>query len=214
MSKRGTLPVVPIIALALLAGSCSGASGRDFARYYDDQGLFTLNLPEANDITVTEPQSAEGGPGLLTGVVSRPPQPSPSPSSGIGGLDLAASEQPDQTVYQAFAVTSDGFADLDQMALFFLTGDPVFDVLVDDPASLDGDRAKLIVADARNGDQVTATVAAAMTLGDGETGYVIAAIFPAGGWDAERADFERIVQSFRSGVPPGLETFPVTEQAS
>ena len=205
--------LVSLIALLLLV-ACARQSERDFARYYDEQGLFALNLPAGNEITVTPPQSAKDGPGLLTGVISSPPAPSPSPASPIGGLDAATSGEPDQTTYQAFAVSSDGFDDLDQMALYFLTGDPIVDVVIDDPSRLDGSPARLIVADVRQGGQVTSSVAAAMTLGDGRTGYLIAAIFPPDGWDAERADFERIVRSFRSDVPPGLETFPVAGQTS
>jgi hypothetical protein len=212
MRRAWTLLVSPI-ALLLLVG-CGQGSERDLARYYDERGLFVVNLPAANDITVTAPQPAQNGPGLLTGVISSPPAPSPSPQAAIGGFDAAASGEPDQTVYQAFAVTAGEFDDLDQMALYFLAGDPLFDVVIDDPARLDGSPARLIVADAREGGEVTSSVAAAITLGDGETGYLIAAIFPPGGWDAERADFERIVRSFRSDVPPGLETFPVDDQAS
>lgn len=202
-----------LIVLGLLA-ACANDPGRDFARYYDGEGMFTLNLPAANDVTVTQPQSGQEGPDLLTGVVSSPPAPSPSPASAFGGGFGAAEEPPDQTVYQAFAVASEDFDDLDEMALFFLTGDPVIDVLIDDRATLGGDEARLIVADVNNAGTVTAGVAAAMTLGDGETGYLIAAVFPPGDWDAERDDFRRIVSSFRSSVPPGLRTFPVTEQAS
>ena len=194
--------------------ACAHDSGREFARYYDEQGLFALNLPAANDVTVTPPQPAENGPGLLTGVVSSPPAPSPSPASGsFGGIGVAAGE-PDQTVYQVFAVTSDGFHDLDEMALYFLTRDPIVDVTTDDPTRVDGDPARLIVADIDRGGQVGSSVAAAMTLGDRATGYLILAIFPPGGWDDERDDFERIVRSFRTDVPPGLETFPLDEQAS
>lgn len=211
--KRPSPLVVPLLLVAVLA-SCAQDRGRAFARYYDDQGLFTLNLPAANDITVTPPQPSQDGPGLLTGVVSSPPAPSPSPATAFGGgFDVSAAE-PDQTIYQAFAVTSDGFEDLDEMALYFLTGDPVVDVVIDDDARLDGDEAKLIVADVRNGDQVTASVAVAMTLGDGRMGFLVAAIFPGGEWDAERPDFEAVIRSFRSDVPPGLETFPVSGQAS
>jgi hypothetical protein len=195
--------------------ACAHDSGREFARYYDEQGLFALNLPAANDIIVAPPQPAQSGPGLLTGVVSSPPAPSPSPASGaFGGIDVAAQGEPDQTVYQAFAVTADGFDDLDQMALYFLTGDPSVDVTIDDPTRVDGDPARLIVADIDQGGEVTSSVAAAMTLGDGTMGYLIVAIFPPGGWDDERDDFERIVRSFRTDVPPGLETFPVDGQAS
>ena len=173
-----------------------------------------INLPKANDIAVTPPQAAaQGGAGLLTGVVSSPPAPSPTPAPALGaGFDPASSVEPDQTIYQAFAVTTDGFDDLDQMALYFLEGDPVVDVVIDDPMQFDGDPGKLVVADVRNGDQVNASVAAAMTLGDGSTGYLIAAIFPPGAWNDERADFERVVESFDSHVPPGFDSFPVNAQ--
>jgi hypothetical protein len=201
-----------LIVLGLLA-ACSNDPGRDFARYYDEEGLFTLNLPAANDVTVTQPQSGQDGPDLLTGVVSSPPAPSPSPASALGGLGGAAEEPPDQTIYQALAVASEEFEDLDEMALFFLTGEPVIDVVVDDRARMAGSEARLVVADVTNGGDVTAGVAAAMTLGDGETGYMIVAVFPPGAWDSERADFQRIVESFQSTVPPGLRTFPVTEPA-
>jgi len=212
MSRARSLPI-SLIALFLFV-ACARQQGREFARYYDDQGMFTVNLPEANEITVTPPQSAaQGGPGLLTGVVSSPPAPSPTPSPALGGgLGVDSTQQTDQTVYQAFAVTTDSFKDLDQMALYFLTGDPVVDVVIDNPTELDGDPGKLVVADVRNGGQVNASVAAAMTLGDGKTGYLIAAIFPPGGWDGERGDFERIVESFDSHVPPVFDTFPVDVQ--
>jgi hypothetical protein len=212
MTRRRSLPIF-VGALVLLT-ACAQDHGRDFARYYDDQGLFTVNLPEANDISVTPPQAAsQGGAGLLTGVVSSPPAPSPTPAPAFGGgLGVDAPQQADQTIYQAFAVTTDGFDDLDQMALYFLTGDPVVDVVIDDPTHLDGDPGKLVVADVRDGDQVNASVAAAMTLGDGNTGYLIAAIFPPGGWGDERADFERVVESFDSHVAPGFASFPVGVQ--
>jgi hypothetical protein len=203
-----------LIVPGLLA-ACANDPARDFARYYDADGLFTLNLPAANDVTITEPQAGQDGPDLLTGVVSSPPAPSPSPASGLGGgFGATAEEPPDQTIYQVFAVASESFDDLDEMALYFLTGDPVIDVVIDDRATMAGDDARLIVADVNNGGTVTAGVAAVMTLGDGETGYVIAAVFPPGEWDSEQADFRRILGSFRSSVPPGLQTFPVTEQAS
>jgi hypothetical protein len=213
MRRVPTLLVSLITLLPCVA--CAHDSGREFARYYDEQGLFALDLPAANDITVTPPQAAESGPGFLTGVVSSPPAPSPSPASGaFGGIDVAAQGEPDQTVYQAFAVTADGFDDLDQMALHFLTRNPIVNVVIDDPTRVDGDPGRLIVADIDQGGEVTSSVAAAMTLGDGATGYLIVALFPPGGWDEERDDFELIVRSFRTDVPPGLETFPVADQAS
>ena len=195
--------------LALALAACARDAGRDLATYYDDQGLFIVGLPADNDITVTQPQAAQGGPSLLTGVISSPPAPSPSPQAGIGST-LAAPQQPDQTVYQAFAVTSDSFADLDAMALYFLTADPVVDVVSEDPIRIDGEAGRLVVADVRSDGQVSASLAVAMTLGDGKTGYLLAAIFPPGAWGDERPDFDRVLHSFRTEVPPGLRTFPVS----
>lgn len=175
--------------------------------------MFAVDLPSANDITVAPPQTAADGPELLTGVVSSPPAPSPQ-QTGLGALGTSATEEPDQTIYRAFAITSDGFADLDEMTLFFITGDPLIDVVLDDRARLGGSPARLIVADVVNGGEATASVAAAITLGDGETGYLLAAIFPPGDWEAERDDFARVLSSFEANVPPGLATFPVAGQAS
>jgi hypothetical protein len=203
------LATLPIVAFAL--GACAQDGGRELARYYDEQGLFTVDLPAENEIAVTPPQPAQDGPGLLTGVVSSPPAPSPEAQSGLGGA-LASTEEPDQTIYQAFAVTADAFEDLDEMALYFLTGDPVVDVVVDDRIRVDGVTGRLVVADVRSDGEVTAGVAAALTLGDGRTAYLLAAVFPAGSWDDERSDFERVLRSFRTQVPPGLTTFPVASE--
>lgn len=202
-------------ALAVVLVACSGGSGREFARYYDPQGLFATNLPAANDITVTPPQSGGEGPGLLTGVVASPPQPSPATQSApTGAFNIAPSEPADQTIYQAFAFTTDDFDDLDQMGLYFLTGDPAIDVHLDEPVRIDGTPGRLLVADVGQDGQTTASLAAAFTLGSGGTGYLVAAIFPPGGWDAERDDFFRVLESFRAGVPPGLGTFPVTGESA
>jgi hypothetical protein len=213
MSRMKRLPLLAAVTGALLLGSCSQDDGRDLARYYDEQGLFTVDLPAENGLVVTPPQPAQDGPGLLTGVVSSPPAPSPQAQPGFGS-SFAPTEQTDQTIYQAFVVTSDGFEDLDEMALYFLTGDPIVDVLVDRHAQLGGETARLVVADVRSDGEVTATVAVALTLGDGQTGYLVAAIFAPGSWEDERSDFERVLRSFRAQVPPGLTTFPVAAEAS
>jgi len=202
-----------IVGSALLLAACGGTDGRDLARYYDEGGLCCVALPADNEIVVPHPQPAQDGPGLLAGVVSSPPAPSPSPQSSFG-TNLAPTEQPDQTIYQAFAMSTDGFEDLQEMSLYFLTGDPSVDVLVDDPIRLDGEPGELVVADVRSAGTVTASVAVAMTLGDGQTGYLVAAVFPPGGWDEERADFQRVLHSFRARVPPGLTTFPVAAEGS
>jgi hypothetical protein len=200
-------------ALALSLVACSGDSGREFARYYDPEGFFVTSLPAANDITVTPPQAGGEGPGLLTGVVASPPQPSPSAPTMTAFNNLAPTEPPDQTIYEAFAISTSDFEDLEQMGLYFLTGDPAIDVQVDDPVRIDGHEGRLLVADVTQEGQATASLAAALTLGDGGTGFLLAAIFPPGRWEAEREDFFRVLGSFRSNIPPGLETFPVAGRA-
>lgn len=210
------LPII-LVAASLASVACSGDTGREFARYYDPEGFFTTNLPAANTISVRPPGSdQQGGPQLLTGVIASPPQPSAAPSSGIVGSNLITEQaSSDQTIYEAFAFTTSGFSDLDEMALTLLTGDPAIDVLVEDGVRIDGTAGRLLVADIRPPDgEPTATVAAGMTLGSGGTGYLVAAIFPPGGWESEREDFLSVVRSFRIEVPPGIRTFPVLPQAA
>jgi hypothetical protein len=201
--------------MALALGACSDDAGREFARYYDPQRQFVTNLPAANEVVVTQPQSTDGAPTILTGVISTPPAPSPSPQAGFGGgFAATASEPPDQTIYQIIVVTTDAFEDLDEMGLFFLSGDPVVDVQVDESVRIDGHEGRLLVADVTPEGVTTASIAAAFTLGHDGEGYVVAAVFPPGEWEAERGDFFRVLESFRVGVPPGLETFPVSGGAA
>lgn len=200
------------MALILALPSCTESNGREFARYYDPSGFFTASLPAANTLTVTSPQSGPDGPGLLAGVIAQPPAPSPAPQTSF--FDFSGTEEADQTIYQVLVVTTSAFEDLGDMGLFFLTGDPGIDVQLDETVRIDGWNGRLLVVDVQNADVLTASVAVGMTLGEGGTGYLVAAVFPPGEWAAERSDFFRVLESFRGGVPPGFETFPVSEQAS
>ena len=213
---RRTVIATALAAMALVA--CSTGKNRDFARYNDPEGLFSANLPAANDIAVAPSEPPSQGPSVLTGVVSTPPAPSPSPSSGFGGglTDLAAqtTETQDQTVYEALAVTTGTFQDLPQMALAFLTGNPVVDVQIEQEMRLGGNAGELIVADVVRQGQKVAGVAATFTLGQQGVGYIVLAIFPPGDWANERSDFLKVVASFRPGVPPGMRAFPLAGMAA
>lgn len=199
-----------LLALALGAASCSGAKDRELARYYDPEGLFTASLPAANDLSVTPPQTTRGEPDLLSGVISQPPAPSPTPQAGGGiGAGFAQPAATDQTTYEAFVVTTDGFEDLSDMTLYYLTGDPSIDVRAEEPIRIDGAPGRLVVADSTQGGEPASSVAVAFSLGRGGTGYLVAAIFPPGGWGSERPDFLRVVASFDADIPPGLQTIPV-----
>jgi hypothetical protein len=200
--------------LALVA--CAQDRGREFAKYYDPQGMFVANLPAANDLAVTPAQASVDGPELLSGVVATPPQPSPSAAAGVGGgLGLATTtEQPDQTIYRVLVVSTDTFADLDEMVLYFLTRDPIIDVRVDEPVRVDGVEGRLVVSDVNQEGTITASLAVVLTLGREGTGFLLVATFPPDQWDSERGDFYRVLESFRSTVPPGLTAFPVTGAAA
>jgi hypothetical protein len=202
--------VAILLVLALGGAACAGGKDRELARYYDPQGLFTAALPAANDVSVTPPQTTQGGPELLSGVLSQPPAPSPTPQAGTGiGAGLAQPAQTDQTIYEAFVVTTDAFEDLSDMILYYLTGDASIDVRIEEPIRVDGAPGRLVVADSIQGGEPASSVAVAFSLGRGGTGYLVAAIFAPGGWESERSDFLRVVDSFRAEVPPGLQTFPV-----
>jgi hypothetical protein len=208
---RRNLALLAVSALALVA--CGSASGRDLTTYYDPVGLFSTRLPAANAITVTPPQPAATGPGLLTGVIAAPPQPSPTPASAVGGGSSLIGPQTaasDQTIYEAFAFTTDTFPSLDDMALTLLTGDPSIDVDAEEDVRFAGRPGRLVVATAEQDGTPTASIAAVMTLGTDGTGYLLAAIFPPGAWEGERDDFLEIARSFEPSVPPGISSFDLS----
>jgi hypothetical protein len=95
------------------------------------------------------------------------------------------------------------------MALYYLTGGGSIDVRLEEPIRVDGAPGRLVVADSIQGGEAVSSVAVAFSLGREGTGYLVAAIFAPGSWEAERSDFLRVVDSFRAEVPPGLQTFPV-----
>jgi hypothetical protein len=199
-----------LVAAGILA-ACSSDTGRDFTTYYDPAGLFQTELPSANSITVAPPQPSTDGPGLLTGVIAEPPQPSPSAAAGFGAASsfITAQQPTDQTIYEAFAYTTGTFDDLDAMVLFFLTGDPTVDVLEEQDVRVADTPGRLVVADVSRDGVVSASVAIAMTLGSGGTGFVVGAIFAPGTWDAERPDLLRVLASFEPTVPPAMQTYPL-----
>lgn len=210
MRRLAALSLVAAAAVSLAA--CTRTGGRELARYYDPAGQFSADLPLANDISVTGPQPAASGPALVTGVVSSPPQPSPSPTGqlpNIGANFTQRTQATDQTVYEAFVVTTDSFADMSAMALAFLTGDPSVDVLDERSVELAGSPARLVVADIARQGQPTASVAAAFSLGENGTGYIVSALFPQGDWSKEESDFLRVLGSFDTNVPPTLDTYPL-----
>lgn len=196
--------------LAVTLVGCAGGSERDLVRYYDPRGLFVTSLPAANTLAVSAPQLAEDGSGLLTGVTSTPPQPSAAPQAGLTSFgNLGTGDPGDQTVYQALAVVTESFVDLEEMALFYVTGDPAIDVIEVEPVRIDGLEGTLLITDVTQQGAVTASLAVALTLGRDGTGFIVVAVFPPDTWGGERGDFFRVLESFRTEVPAGLASFPM-----
>jgi hypothetical protein len=205
------------LVIATLLGACSSGQNRDFARYYDPLGLFSTNLPAANTLQTSQPQTSQTGPSLLSGVVATPPQPSPSPQDQLGGAfgGIGAQTAPtDQTIYEAFVVTTESFSSLDEMVLYFLTGGPGVDVDLDRGLGFAGGEGRLVVATVSQNGQPSAGVAADFSLGSDGVGYLLIAIFPPGDWGKEEPDFLKVTASFRPEVPPGLPAFPLTAGSS
>jgi hypothetical protein len=203
-----------VLLACLVLAACSGSANRDLARYYDPEGLFSADLPAANTLSVTPPQTGQRTASILSGVVAAPPQPSASPSSALGdplggGIGQQAPAG-DQTMYEVFVVTTNTLDSLDAMTLYFLTADPAIDVRDEQPVEVANAEGRLVVADIRRSGAVVASVAAALTLGSHGVGYIVAAVFPPGGWSNERSDFARVVASLRPSVPPALASFPLT----
>jgi hypothetical protein len=199
--------------VCLMLASCSASENRDLARYYDPQGLFSAELPAANTLSVAPAQTGQRTASILSGVVASPPQPSASPSSALGdplggGIGQQAPAG-DQTMYEVFVVTTNGLDSLDAMTLYFLTGDPAVDVRDEQSIEVAQSEGRLVVADIHQSGSVAASLAAAFTLGSHGVGYIVAAVFPPGGWSKERSDFSRIVASLEPSVPSGVLSFPL-----
>jgi hypothetical protein len=210
---RARAGIVAVLGCLLLP-ACIGSANRDLARYYDPQGLFSADLPAANTLSVTPAQSGHRTSSVLTGVVASPAQPSASPSSALGDqLGAGIGQQApvgDRTMYEVFVVTTNGFDSLDGMTLYYLTADPAVDVRDEQRVEVAQSDGRLVVADIHQSGSVVASVAAAFTLGSHGIGFIVAAVFPPGGWSGERSDFSRIVDSVRPNVPSGVANFPLT----
>jgi hypothetical protein len=187
--------------LGLLLSACGGQV-REKERYFDPQGYFSAHLPSANQIQVVEPQSGDGGPALLTGVVSAP-QP---PTSAAGNIGIGVSPvQGDTTVYFVYVFDATAFSSLDDFSLVHLS-DPSADLQVKERVSVGGKDGLLVVAD-HEGEQGEFSVASGFLLEQGR-GYWIVAAFPKGAWGDEQTDFLEVLRSFRTEAPPALAAIP------
>lgn len=201
--------LLAVAALVGAAAACGAGAGRALSPYHDPEGRFSVLLPIEDDVAPSGPQQAASGPGLLSGVVATPPQASPASGTALGS-SLTASADTDRTRFQILIVDGSGFASVGALSLYFLTGTDGFDVQIDRPTRLDGLPGRIVVGEATDGDRATAGVAAIFALSsDGTIGYVIASVFPPGGWGAEEDDLMAIVDSFRTEVAPALASVPV-----
>lgn len=196
-----------VAALAIFVGACGGV-GRELAAYHDPQGYFSVALPLDHDVTPTAPQAAQSGPSLLAGVTAEPP--AAASSSALGSATtFATASSGDETRFQIIVVSGETFRSVGDLALYFLTGDPDFDVTDQRAVELDGLPARLVAGTVSDGGVATSGVAAVFALSsDGSIAYVVAAVFRPGDWSEERSDLLAVAAAFRTSVPPGYGAIP------
>jgi len=187
---------------ALLIPACAGGTGRPMSRYYDPSGLFAIDLP-AEDVVSPVPSEtgdAAGQPVLLGGVQAAPQPPESGTTFGV------TATQQDQTLYFVFVYDAPQFSSTSDLVAFVSTIGGV-DLRVERPATIGGRAGRLVVTDHDN-ESGPFSVASGFLL-EGNVAYWIAALFPQGDWDREEEDFTRILESFRTQVPAGINAFPV-----
>lgn len=194
------------IGLSLAAAACGG-DARDLVTYHDPEGYFSIALPVDHDVMPTAPQGAQSGPSLLAGVTAEPRSATPS-ALGATSTFVPASTG-DATRFQVLVVSGETFRSVGDLALYFLTGDPDFDVVDQRAAELGGLPARLIAGTASEDGTETVGVGAIFALSaDGSLAYVIASVFRPGGWPDERDDLLAVAAAFRTSIPPGFGSIP------
>jgi hypothetical protein len=172
------------------------------SRYYDPSGLFAIDLP-SEDLVSQIPSDGGGGtdaPALLGGVQAAPQ--APDTTTGFG---VTAGQQ-DQTVYYVFVYEAPQFQATKELVAFVTSLDGV-DLKVERPATIGGRAGRLVVTD-HDTESGAFSVASGFLL-EGEVAYWIAALFPQGDWGREEEDFTRVLESFRTEVPSGIDAFPL-----
>ena len=210
--RRPALTRSPLrsIALALalpLAVVACGGGGRELVAYHDPEGYFSIALPVGHDLMPSTPQEGPSGPGLLAGVTAEPPA---AAASALGATStFVTAPTGDETRFQVLVVSGETFRSVGDLALYFLTGDPGFDVIDQRASELGGLPARLIAGTASEDGVETVGVAAVFALSpDGSIAYVVASVFRPGGWPGERDDLLAVAAAFRTAVPPGFGSIP------
>jgi len=186
-----------VLAAAVLTVACSQPKNRDFQRYYDPAGLFSTEFPTANNVELIPAEDlGAGGARILSGAISAPAQqPQGGPLSGLGSVGGS-----DQTIYVVLVLDPGGIASVEDLSVSLYTSDPTADVEVREPTKVSGRDGLLVVA-AHDDQGAKYGSASGFLLGEG-TAYWIQTAFPEGSWDQERADFLRVLRSFKTEAPP------------
>ena len=194
--------------LCLLA-ACSSSSRLDTERYYDPSGLFSATLPTANQIVVATGQNLAPKLDLLSGVLALPQTASPSPSSAFGGGFIQPATQQDTAIYSVSAVKAQGVKSVTALATTLLGQTTHPQVKAQQRVIVDGLPGLLVITDHRNdsGGKFYSDASAFFLIQS--VGYWIREIFNFGAWNARRAGFRQIMDSFRFGVPEGIRAVPI-----
>jgi hypothetical protein len=200
--------VVRTLTLAALAVSaCSPPAHRSLETYHDPAGLFSADLPGANEVTVIPPSSVGANVQMLSGVTSAPAAQTAAPV----GRQFQLS-RPDQAVFFVYVLRGDALTGADAMAGLLLGSDVGF-VAEDETAATFADAQGILrVGHIEGSDQGPIGVAGGFLFEDG-TGYAVLEAFPPDQWPSQRDDFLKVLASFRTVAPPGVAAVPLSPAA-
>jgi hypothetical protein len=200
--------VVRTLSLAALTlSACSPPAHRTLEAYHDPAGLFSADLPGANEVTPIAPSSVGANVEMLSGVTSAPAAQPAAPTGRQFQLT-----QPDQAVFFVYVLRGDALTGADAMAGLLLGPDMGFVAEDEAMATFADAQGILRVGHIEGSDQGPVGVAGGFLFEDG-TGYAVLEAFPPDQWPSQRDDFLKVLASFRTSAPPGVGTVPLSPAA-
>lgn len=200
--------MVRTLTVAVLTlSACSPPAHRQLEAYHDPAGLFSADLPGANEVTVIPPSSVGGGIEMLSGVTSAPEAAASVPV----GRQFQLS-RPDQAMFLVYVFRGAPLTGTDALAGMLLGSNSGFVADDETTATFAGGQGVLRVGHIESPEQGTIGIAGGFFVDDG-TGYAVLEIFPANQWPSQRDDFLKVLASFRAGAPPGVATVPLSPAA-
>jgi hypothetical protein len=201
------LIVWTLTVVTLTLSACSPPAHRQLEAYHDPAGLFSAELPGANEVTVIPPSTVGGGVEMLSGVTSAPEAAASAPV----GRQFQFS-RPDQAMFLVYVFRGEALTASEALAGMLLGANSGFVADDETTAPFAHTQGILRVGHVERPEQGSIGLAAAFLVENG-TGYAVLEVFPENQWPSQRDDFLKVLASFRTGTPPGVATVPLSPAA-